>query len=66
MDNGTKVCLLIDGIKTNKLDMMQALINANAMLQKDFDVVEEVLKHKHMAQGHVSPSNADDGNNGTN
>jgi hypothetical protein len=55
----------MDGIKTDKLDAVRASINANAMLQKDFDAVEEALKHKCMAQGHISPSNADDGNNGT-
>ena len=39
IDEGTKVCHLMDGIKTNKLDAVQALINANATLQKDFDLV---------------------------
>jgi hypothetical protein len=38
IDKGTKVCHLMDGLKTDKLDAVKASINANAMLQKDFDL----------------------------
>jgi hypothetical protein len=51
INEGTKVCHLMDGIKTTKLDAVCALINANATLKKDFDLVVAGPLHRFYQSG---------------